>query len=187
MADLSTAASRPDWQSISDIDIPVSQRHLSAAIDEALQHQLTASAPSIRARALAMSTALPHAGDWLNGVPSAALGQGVPCLSKVLAGSPSTQFSLPLPGMSRNSRQIWGSSSGNADRIYRHNAVRDVLYIAAQSAALVPTREAAGLVADSLSRPADILIPTWLHGISAACDVHVDLLTTAELGECQGG
>ena len=54
--------------------MPIRQHHLSRAIDDALLHQLTTAAPSTRARALALSTALPHAGDWLIGVPSAALG-----------------------------------------------------------------------------------------------------------------
>ena len=62
---------------------------------------------------------------------------------------------------------------GNGDRIARHNAIRDVLFVAAQSAALAPSREASGVVPDSLSRPADILLPTWRHGRPAALDVHV--------------
>ena len=62
---------------------------------------------------------------------------------------------------------------GNADRISRHNAIRDVIFDAAQSAALAPTREAPGVVADSRSRPADILLPTWCRGRPAALDVHV--------------
>ena len=47
---------------------------LSLAIDEALHQRLLSSAPSTHARTLALSSVLPHAGDWLNGVPSAALG-----------------------------------------------------------------------------------------------------------------
>ena len=71
---LSTNSNCPEWLNLADIDVPLHQRHLSHAIDEALYHQLTSSAPSSRARALAISTALPHAGDWLNGIPSTALG-----------------------------------------------------------------------------------------------------------------
>ena len=62
---------------------------------------------------------------------------------------------------------------GNGDRISRHNAVRDVLFTAAQSAALAPTREASGVAPNSHSRPADIFLPTWHHGRPAALDVHV--------------
>ena len=49
----------------------------------------------------------------------------------------------------------------------------DVLFSAAQSAALAPSHEAAGVVPDSLSRPADILLPVWSKGRPAALDVHV--------------
>ena len=54
-------------------------------------------------------------------------------------------------------------------RITRHNAVRDVIFSAAQSAALRPSREAQGLIPESLSRPADVFLPTWQGGR----DVHV--------------
>ena len=53
---------------------------------------------------------------------------------------------------------------GNGDRIARHNAIRDALFAAAQSAALGPKREASGVVPDSNSRPADVYLPTWHHG-----------------------
>ena len=71
---LSSAASQPHWQSTADIDVSLRQHSLSHAIDESVHEKLLATAPSTRARALALSTTLPHAGDWLNGVPSAALG-----------------------------------------------------------------------------------------------------------------
>ena len=74
VAALSTAASRPDWQTLEDIDVPLHQHSLSLAIDEASHQQLLSSAPSTRSHALALSSALTHAGDWLNSIPSAALG-----------------------------------------------------------------------------------------------------------------
>ncbi len=64
----------PDWQSVEDIDVPLRQRPLSRKIDEATSNFLVNSAPDTRARALALSTAIPHTGDWLNVVPSPALG-----------------------------------------------------------------------------------------------------------------
>ena len=74
VAALSASASRPDWQTLEDINVPLRQHSLSLAIDEATHQRLLSSAPSTRARALVHSSALPHAGDWLNGVPSTALG-----------------------------------------------------------------------------------------------------------------
>ena len=50
---------------------------------------------------------------------------------------------------------------GNGDRISRHNAIRDVLFTATQSAALAPSKETPGLVPSYLSRSADILLPNW--------------------------
>ena len=46
---------------------------------------------------------------------------------------------------------------GNGDRITRHNTIRDVVFSAAQSAALAPPKEMPNLIPDSLSRPADVL------------------------------
>ena len=62
---------------------------------------------------------------------------------------------------------------GNGDRIARHNVIRDVLFSAAQYAALAPTKEAPSLVPSSCSRPADILLPHWSRGCPAALDVSV--------------
>ena len=61
-------------KTLEDIDVPLHQHSLSLANDEALHQQLLSSAPSTHSRALALSSALPHAGDWLNGIPTAALG-----------------------------------------------------------------------------------------------------------------
>ena len=62
---------------------------------------------------------------------------------------------------------------GNRDRITRHNAIWDVIFSAAQSAALVPSKETPNLISDSLSRPADVFLTTWSRGWPAALDVHV--------------
>ena len=62
---------------------------------------------------------------------------------------------------------------GNGDRISCHNAIRDVVFSAAQSATLAPFKETPGLVLCSQSRPADILLPNWSCGRPAALDVHV--------------
>ena len=62
---------------------------------------------------------------------------------------------------------------GNGDHIARHNAIRDVLFNAAQSAALAPTKEAPNFVPSFSTRPADILLPNWCRGHPAALDVSV--------------
>ena len=79
---------------------------------------------------------------------------------------------------------------GNNDRIGRHNAIRDVIFSAAQSAALAPSREASNMVPDSATRPADVLLPNWHNGRPAALDIHVisplQSLTLAEAAYTQG-
>ena len=74
LSSVALAANRSDWSSIADIDIPISQKHLSYAIDQANISCLLSSAPSTRFKALALSTSSPHAGDWLHVIPSSALG-----------------------------------------------------------------------------------------------------------------
>ena len=62
---------------------------------------------------------------------------------------------------------------GSGDRIARHNSLRDVIFVIAQAATLGPRREAPCLVPNSSSRPADVLLPSWSQGRSAALDVSV--------------
>ena len=178
---LSSSASKPDWLCLEDIDVPISQHFLSLAIDKAVHQHLFSSAPSTRARTLAHSSALPHASDWLNSVPSAALGLHLQdqefryCLRYWL-GVPLHSISYSWPDCC-STADVYGDHQvgcgGNGDRIARHNAIRNVLFSAAQSVALAPTREAPSLFPDSHSRPADILLLTWSRGCPAALDVHV--------------
>ena len=63
-------APRSDWLCLEDIDMPLHQRSQSTAVDEALFQHLLSTAPSTCAWALALLSALPNTGDWLNGVPS---------------------------------------------------------------------------------------------------------------------
>ena len=181
VAALSTSASRPDWQALEDINVPLCQHSLTLAIDEASHQCLLSSAPSTRARALVHSSALPHAGDWLNGVPSTALGlhlqdQEFRCCLRYWLGVPlhSTRYYCPE---CRSTAYPFGDHQvgcgGNGDRIARHNAIHDVLFLAARSAALAPTREAPSVLPDSQSRPADILLPTCSRGRPAALDFTV--------------
>ena len=71
---LANAAGKPEWASIGDIDVPLRQRPLSHTIDEASHADLLCRAPDTRSKALALSSAIRHAGNWLNAVPSRALG-----------------------------------------------------------------------------------------------------------------
>ena len=178
---LATAAAHPDWSSLDDINVPLHQRSLSLSIDEACFQRLLTSAPSIRSRALALSSSLPHAGDWLSVVPSISLGLHLQdrefrCCLRYWLGTPILSNPIPCPEC-RGTADIFGDHQvgcgGNGDRISRHNAVRDVVFAAAQSAALAPSKETPGVVPNSMSRPADILLPNWSCGRPVALDVHI--------------
>ena len=145
--------------------MPLKQNTLSIAIDVAVYQHLVSTAPSIRARALALSS---HADDWLNGVPSAVLGLHLQdkefrCCLRYWLGMPlhSSPYSCPAClGTADPFGDHQVGCGGNGDRITRHNAIRDVVFNAAQSAALAPTKRSQ-IFSASLSRPADILLPTW--------------------------
>ena len=71
---LAKAAARPEWLSIQCIDVLLHSHSLSHAVDEASYSLLLDSSPDVHSRALALSSTISHAGDWLNVVPSTALG-----------------------------------------------------------------------------------------------------------------
>ena len=143
---LAEAAGKPEWLSVEDIDLPICQHPLSRAIDEACFSALVDSAPDVRSKALALSSAIKHAGDWLNVVPSPALGlhfqdqefrlcllywlgvrmyeEGSRCPICLAASDPFGDHHV--------------GCGGDGDRIYRHNSIRDAVFSAAQSAALAP-------------------------------------------------
>ena len=72
-------------------------------------------------------------------------------MSALLAWSPPSQLFLYILA------QVWGDHQvgcgGNGDRVSHHNAVWDILFSAAQLAALPPTKEALSLVPSSSCRP----------------------------------
>ena len=178
---LSEAAGRPDWVSMDEIDVPLRQRPLSRSIDEAVFTSLCESAPDTCSRALALSSSLPHAGDWLNAIPSSSLGLHLQdkefrlCLQYWL-GLRMVDEPITCP-VCHGVADVFGDHQvgcgGNRDRIYRHDSLRDALFSAAQSAALAPRKEAPSLIPGSSSRPADVYLPNWKRGQPAALDVTV--------------
>ncbi len=137
--------------------------------------------PPQRSRALALSTGLPHAHDWFNVIPSPSLGLHLQdsefrsCLCYWL-GVPlhNDQFTCPecrCVADTFGDHQV--GCGGNGDRISRHNAIRDMVFNAAQFATLGPSKETPGLVAESIACPAEVLIPNWSNGRPAALDIHV--------------
>jgi len=78
-----------------------------------------------------------------------------------------------MPALSARMQRTLSETIKYSDRIPRHNAIRDVVYSAAQSAALCPQKEVPSLIAGSRSRPADIYLPNLEGGQPAAMDVTV--------------
>ena len=59
------------------------------------------------------------------------------------------------------------------DRIARHNMLRDVLFEAAASADLGPSKEERHLLPGTIARPGDVTIRRWVNGKDGAIDVTV--------------
>ena len=97
-----------------------------------------------------------------------------------------------MPPLTFGDHQV--GCGGNRNRIHRHDSLRDILFSAAQSAALAPREEVPSLIPGTSSRPADIFLPNWCRGHPAALDVTVistlQLLTlvgaAATQGNCSG-
>ena len=122
--------------SLEDIDVPLRQRTLSHSIDEASFNKLLDSAPDVRSRALALSSALPHAGDWLNVIPSSTLGLHLQdrefhlCLKSWLGlriNEEGTRHPV-WQGLADvyNDHQV--GCGENGERIHWHDAPRDALF-----------------------------------------------------------
>lgn len=78
---LSLSAAMPEWISHQDIDVSISQRSLSSAIDKASFSSLLAQAPDVHSWALALSSAIRHS------------------VCPVLARNLCLQWYLPLSGL----------------------------------------------------------------------------------------
>ena len=92
LAELAEVTGNPDWHSLKDVDIPFQQWALSRAIDQANYATLIDRSHNSRSRALALSTAIPHARDWLPVVPSQALGYRPRTGSSAFASSTGWDF-----------------------------------------------------------------------------------------------
>ena len=99
------------------------------------------------------SVSLPHAGDWLNVVPSPALGlhlrsQEFLTVTKYRLGVNNYPMAGPCPACGHHSDRLGDHAiccSNNGERISRRNILRDAIYSTAQSAALGGTLPSAGV------------------------------------------
>ena len=70
---LADTVKRFDWSSLEEIDVSCRQHPLFCSIDDAAYQQLLDIPQDTRSKALALSSALPQAGAWLNAIPSTTL------------------------------------------------------------------------------------------------------------------
>ena len=143
---LAKSSQLPSSGSLEHINMPFHEKSPSCLINVVCFNTLVHFAPDVRSRALALSSSLPHAGDWLNVIPCPARGLCILdqefrlCLNYWVGLSMSKEvISCPLCGKSADrfgDHQV--GCGDNGDQIHRHDSLRDVLFSASHSAALAP-------------------------------------------------
>ena len=160
------------------------QKVVSHSVDLFTLQKLAASMQEDRDKVRLNSLGMMRAGDWLNTVPSKALGLHMRPLEfltsvKYRLGLPVFIVEGPCTACGRPSDRYGDHALGCAqqgERLSRHNTLRDAIYQAAQQAVLSPTREERYLLSQQgreLERPGDVLIPNWTSGMDTALDITV--------------
>ena len=148
----------------------LSQKQLSFEIDNNLASQLKETLTTRGGeRELARLTcvSLPHAGAWLNVIPSSALGLHLRASEYTVAlklrlGVPVYTSPGPCPACKAPSDNLGDHAlccANEGERIARLNALRDALYSTAAAASLGPAKEVRFLLPGSDRRPADVFLP----------------------------
>jgi hypothetical protein len=180
--ELRSLTDKVGWVTVNDIDVPITQKKLSEAIDVTKKGRLLESMTTDREKARLLSVMTPHSGDWLQVIPSSSLGlrlhsEEFQACAQYRLGLPVYEGVRICPACNLRDADVLGDHSigcgGGADRIGRHDRLRDAIFSAAQSAALAPRREVSSLIPGSQSRPADVFLPQWSRGRAAAVDITV--------------
>jgi hypothetical protein len=174
----------------------MTQRSLSALIDTHSSNTLHQREDlTVRDKARLRGVEREGAADWLNVIPSKALGLHLRRGEFIFAVRYrlgmrvfESEGECPMPHCRAHSDKEGDHAIGcaiNGERISRHNHIRDALFNAAAQATLGPVKEPDGLLTGSDDRPADILIPYWTQGRSTALDVSViSPLQAAQVERC---
>ena len=157
------------------------QKVVSHDIDTFAHQQLAASFEEDRDKARLNSLGVLGAGDWLNCIPSKALGlhmgtREFRAALKYRLGMAQYPVEGPCTACAAPSDRFGDHSVGcgfQSERNSRHNSLRDALFQTAQQAVLSPRREELFLIPGGLQRPADVFIPNWTAGCDTALDVTV--------------
>ena len=159
----------------------MTQKMISLEVDKNLKIGLVHSLSAKGDKARMASLGLPHAGDWLNVIPSPVLGLHVRPQEfrfSVLyrLGAPIYPSAGLCPACKKDSDRYGDHAivcGSHGERIARHNQLRDAIYQVAASSNLAPRKEENALLPGTSARPADILIPHWTGGRDTALDVTV--------------
>ena len=160
----------------------VSQKYLSGKLDDRVFNMLLNSS-SVADKARLLSVSSPHAASWLSVVPSENLGLHLdPPVFQVaikwwlgLDTSEGSQCAL-CPGSTLDHLGHHAvTCKYGGDVVSRHNRIRDILVETCRQAHIgVKVEVGNNLSRDhSKTRPADILLPNWFLGRTAALDVSI--------------
>ena len=167
---LLTALSRAQGEeAVEEALVGMTQKQMAYRVDQHQKQLLMddVGEDEVRERARLSSLGLPHAGDWLNTPPLAALGlhlraaEFVPAL-KYRLGLPVFTSEGPCPACLRFSDALGDHAlccGTGGERISRHNNLRDALFDTAVAAGLGPVKEGRFLLPGSDRRPADVRLP----------------------------
>ena len=142
---------------------------------------LDRASPRDSARLLSLS--LPHAGDWIDAIPSPSLNLHMDTRSFGVAMGYRLGLSLLKPEECRATAcdqqndatgdHAMHCQDDNGLKSGRHDRIRDTIFKEAQHASLNPTKEMPGLIPNSQTRPADVYVANWIDGRKMAFDVSV--------------
>ena len=160
-----------------------SQKRLSYLVDSQIQSSLLKdfqSSQDRRSAARLLSLSLPMSGAFLNAIPSHIFGLSIiPESFRIILqyrlGLPVYASSHPCPACGQDSDVLGDHTitcSSEYERIYRHDIIRDAIFLEAKHAGLSPIKEARSLIPSNRTRPGDIFLQNW-RGRQTAFDVAV--------------